>query len=75
MNRADINEILTKILKAYEEMRIQSSLNGNSEVLEANREIGKILKSAEKKVTEQERSSGSWMKKISDALRKHLKGG
>ncbi|EMF90082.1 hypothetical protein LEP1GSC005_1065, partial [Leptospira santarosai str. ST188] len=60
MNRADINEILTKILKAYEEMRIQSSLNGNSEVLEANREIGKILKSAEKKVTEQERSSGSW---------------
>ncbi|EMN70329.1 hypothetical protein LEP1GSC100_1263 [Leptospira interrogans serovar Bataviae str. UI 08561] len=30
-------------MKAYEEMRLQSTLNGNSEILETNREIGIYL--------------------------------
>ncbi|MBW0434982.1 nuclease [Leptospira yasudae] len=75
MNRIELNKILTRILQAYDSMRIQSSLNGNSEILEANRAIGKILQAAERKTTEQERSSGSWMQAISKELRKRLKKG
>ncbi|WP_081104214.1 DUF1016 N-terminal domain-containing protein [Leptospira weilii] len=75
MNRTELNKVISKILKTYEEMRLQSSLNGNSEVLEANREIGRILQTVERKATEQERSTGSWMKSISKELQKHLKRG
>ncbi|WP_078130628.1 DUF1016 N-terminal domain-containing protein [Leptospira alexanderi] len=75
MKRTELNKVISKILKAYEEMRLQSSLNGNSEVLEANREIGRILQTVERKSTEQERSTGSWMKSISKELQKHLKRG
>ncbi|EMO28341.1 hypothetical protein LEP1GSC170_3963 [Leptospira interrogans serovar Bataviae str. HAI135] len=52
MNRNELNEVISKILKAYETMRLQSSLNGNSEVLEANREIGRILQTVERKTPE-----------------------
>ncbi|WP_229267346.1 hypothetical protein [Leptospira sp. mild_001] len=50
MTRTELNKVITKILKAYEEMRLQSTLNGNSEVLETNREIGRILQTVERKV-------------------------
>ncbi|AOP36256.1 hypothetical protein A0128_19715 [Leptospira tipperaryensis] len=75
MTRNELNKILLRILKAYEEMRTKSSLNGSSEVLEANREIGKILKSAEERSTEQERWSGSWLKLISKELRNRNQSG
>lgn len=75
MNRSELNKVITKILKAYEEMRLQSTLNGNSEVLETNREIGRILQTVERKATEPERSTGSWMRSISEELQKHLKRG
>ncbi|EKO13449.1 hypothetical protein LEP1GSC082_3917 [Leptospira kirschneri str. H2] len=55
-------------MKAYEEMRLQSSLNGNSEVLEANREIGRILQTVERKTPEPERLTGNWMRSISIVL-------
>ncbi len=42
MNREKINQALNGILKVYEEIRSQSSLNKNTVVLEANREIGRI---------------------------------
>ncbi|EMN54127.1 hypothetical protein LEP1GSC089_0044 [Leptospira interrogans serovar Autumnalis str. LP101] len=70
MNRTELNKVITKILKAYEEMRLQNTLNGNSEVLETNREIGRILQTVERKATEPERSTGSWMKSISKELTK-----
>ncbi|WP_236715876.1 hypothetical protein [Leptospira interrogans] len=38
-----MNKVITKILKIYQETRLQSRLNGNSEVLETNREIGIYL--------------------------------
>ncbi|UOG50999.1 DUF1016 N-terminal domain-containing protein [Leptospira noguchii] len=75
MNRNELNEVISKILKAYETMRLQSSLNGNSEVLEANREIGRILQTVERKTPEPERLTGNWMKSISKELEKHLKRG
>ncbi len=58
MNRNELNKVISKILKAYEEIRLQSSLNGNSEVLEANREIGRILQTVERKTPEPERLTG-----------------
>ncbi|EMO08860.1 hypothetical protein LEP1GSC137_3383 [Leptospira borgpetersenii str. Noumea 25] len=73
MNREKINQALNGILKVYEEIRSQSSLNKNTVVLEANREIGRILKDTEKDATNEERTSGSWMKAISFQLQKHLK--
>ncbi|EMO64556.1 PF06250 domain protein [Leptospira borgpetersenii serovar Pomona str. 200901868] len=75
MNREKINQALNGILKVYEEIRSQSSLNKNTVVLEANREIGRILKDTEKDATNEERRSGSWMKAISFQLQKHLKKG
>lgn len=75
MNRNELNKVISKILKAYEEMRLQSSLNGNSEVLEANREIGRILQTVERKTPEPERLTGNWMRSISKELEKHLKRG
>lgn len=75
MNRNELNEVISKILKAYETMRLQSSLNGNSEVLEANREIGRILQTVERKTPEPERLTGNWMRSISKELEKHLKRG
>ncbi|WP_078126203.1 DUF1016 N-terminal domain-containing protein [Leptospira alexanderi] len=75
MNREKINQAFNGILKVYEEIRSQSSLNKNTVVLEANREIGRILKNVEKDVTVEERTSGSWMKAISVQLQKHLKKG
>lgn len=75
MNQDEINKAFKGILKIYEEIRSQSSLNKNIATLEANREIGKILNSAEKNATTEERTSGSWMKAISLQLQKHLKKG
>ncbi|MDV6237896.1 DUF1016 N-terminal domain-containing protein [Leptospira ellisii] len=75
MNRDEIKKAFEGILKVYEEIRSQSSLNKNTVTLEANREIGRILNHAEKNATTEERASGSWMKAISLQLQKHLKKG
>ncbi|MCG6166867.1 DUF1016 N-terminal domain-containing protein [Leptospira sp. FAT2] len=75
MNQDDIDKALKGILKIYVEIRNQSNLNKNTVTLEANREIGKILKNAEKNATAEEQTSGSWMKTISMQLQRYLKKG
>lgn len=75
MNRDEIKKAFEGILKVYEEIRSQSSLNKNTVTLEANRKIGRILNHAEKNATIAEQARGSWMKAISLQLQKHLKKG
>ncbi|MBM9502374.1 nuclease [Leptospira sp. 201903071] len=75
MNPSDLKEALEKILNTYEEMRRLSDQSGNSVILETNREIGRILASTERKVSSEEKQSGSWMQAISHNLQKQLKKG
>ncbi len=56
-------------------MQLDSSLNKNIAVLEANRQIGKILTTAERRLPNAEREVGAWIKTVSEELRKHLKTG
>ncbi|TGK05471.1 DUF1016 family protein [Leptospira langatensis] len=75
MKKIDLNKVLESVLKVYAGLQVEKALNSNNLILEANREIGRILANAEKKVTEEERKSGRWMRTISEELKGKLNKG
>lgn len=75
MNSSDLKEVLEKILEKYQEIGSLKTQSSNVIILETNRAIGKILATTEKKLSQLERRSGSWMQEISKSLEKHLEKG
>lgn len=75
MNKSDQKQILESLLKVYTDLRDKTAIGSKTLIIEANREIGRILVKAEKKTTEAERKSGRWMSGISKELKKELKKG
>ncbi|TGK00816.1 DUF1016 family protein [Leptospira semungkisensis] len=75
MDKKDVTQLSNKIIKLYEKLGKDTALGKNSYILQANRELGKLLNQVEKGLNPAERTKGSWIKVLSTQLKKKLKRG
>ncbi|TGK00808.1 hypothetical protein EHO59_12810 [Leptospira semungkisensis] len=75
MDKKDLAQLSSKIIKLYEKLGKDTALGKNSYILQANRELGKLLNQVEKGLNTAEKTKGSWIKVLSIQLKKKLKHG
>ncbi|WP_244280656.1 DUF1016 N-terminal domain-containing protein [Leptospira saintgironsiae] len=75
MDKKDLTKLSNKIINLYERLGNDTALGKNAYVIQANRDLGKLLNQVEKGLSATERNKGSWIKILSTKLKKKLKRG